>query len=107
LRLRGTLDDRSEQALTSVSTFLLKLNPASPAVATAQQYALAQVSAMASARAERESAAETRLPGGLLAAAIATSAIVCLFRSPAGYGQPACVSPWPPCRRPWWRSASS
>jgi hypothetical protein len=76
---RGTLDDRSEQALTAVSTFLLKLNPASPAAATAQQYGLAQVSAMASARAERESAAETRLPAGLLAAAIATSAIVCLF----------------------------
>jgi hypothetical protein len=76
---RGTLDDRSEQALTAISTFLLKLNPASPAAATAQQYGLAQVSAMASARAERESAAETRLPAGLLAAAIATSAIVCLF----------------------------
>ncbi len=76
---RGTLNDRSEQALTAMSTFLLKLNPASPAAATAQQYGLAQVSAMASARAGRESAAETRLPAGLLAAAIATSAIVCLF----------------------------
>jgi hypothetical protein len=61
---RGTLDDRTEQALTAMSTFLLRLNPASNTAVTGQQYALAQVSAMTSARAQREAAAPSRLPAG-------------------------------------------
>jgi len=44
-------DDRSEQQLSVMSTSLLRLNPATSAAATAQQYALAQTSAIATARA--------------------------------------------------------
>jgi len=75
----GTLDDRSEQQLSVMSTSLLKFNPATSAAATAQQYALAQTSAIASARAQRESDAESELPAGLLAAVIGTSVIMCVF----------------------------
>jgi len=51
----ATLDDRSEQQLSAMTTSLLQLNPSTSAAATAQQYALAQTSAIASARAQRES----------------------------------------------------
>ncbi len=90
---RGTLDGRTEQALAAMSTFLLKLNPASSGAATAQQYALAQVSAAFAARTQREAAAETRLPAGLLAAAIATSLIMCVFPFAGGIrSAAACVA---------------
>jgi hypothetical protein len=90
---RGALDDRTGQALMAMSTFLLRLNPASNAAVTAQQYALAQVSAMTSARAQREAAADSRLPAGLLAAAIATSAIMCMFPFAGGIrSAAACVA---------------
>jgi hypothetical protein len=75
----GALDDRSEQQLSVMTTSLLRLNPATSAAATAQQYALAQTSAIAAARAQREGDAESELPPGLLAAVIATSAIMCVF----------------------------
>jgi hypothetical protein len=75
----GTLDDRTEQDLSAMSTSLLQLNPATSAAATAQQYALAQVSAIASARAQREGDAQSELPAGLLAAVLATSVIMCVF----------------------------
>jgi hypothetical protein len=75
----GTLDDRSEQQLSVMSTSLLQLNPATSAAATAQQYALAQTSAIATARAQRDGDAGSELPAGLLAAVIGTSAIMCVF----------------------------
>lgn len=75
----GTLDDRSEQQLSAMSISLLKLNPSTSAAATAQQYALAQTSAITSARAQREGDAESELPAGLLAAVIGTSVIMCVF----------------------------
>ena len=90
---RGTLDNRTEQALTAMGTFLLKLNPATSGAATAQQYALAQVSAAVTARAQREAAAETRLPAGLLTATIATSVIMCVFPFAGGIrSATACVA---------------
>jgi hypothetical protein len=75
----GTLDDRSEQQLSVMTTSLLQLNPATSAAATAQQYALAQTSAIATARAQRDGDAGSELPAGLLAAVIGTSAIMCVF----------------------------
>jgi hypothetical protein len=75
----GTLDGRSEQQLSVMSTSLLRLNPATSAAATAQQYALAQTSAIATARAQREGDSESELPAGLLAAVLATSVIMCVF----------------------------
>jgi hypothetical protein len=76
---QGTLDDQSQQMLTAISTYVLQLSPGTSSADNAQQYALAQVSVLASARAQREAAAESRLPIGLLAAVIVTSGVVCLF----------------------------
>ncbi len=75
----GTLDDRSDQLLSSMSTFVLRLNETASGASNAQQYALAQLSTLASARAQRANAAESRLPLGVLAAVIVTSLIVCVF----------------------------
>jgi hypothetical protein len=76
---RGTLDDRSDQVLTTMGTFVLRLNTTTSAASNAQQYALGQLSVLASARAERAGAAGSRLPLGVLAAVIVTSLIVCMF----------------------------
>lgn len=89
----GTLDNASLSQLTAMSTSMLRLSTQTSGAADAQQYATSQLSALASARAQRESAAGSRLPVGLLAAVIATSAIVGIFpfaggikraRSPVG-----------------------
>jgi hypothetical protein len=87
----GTLDDRTEQMLAAMSTFVLRINAVSSGAAAAQQYALAEISAAATARAQREADAETRLPAGLLAGVIATSIIVCMFPFAGGI-RPAIAS---------------
>jgi hypothetical protein len=76
---RGTLDNQSDQQLSAMSTFLLRLNTTTSGASNAQQYAISQLSVVASARAERASAAGSRLPVGVIAAVIFTSLIVCLF----------------------------
>ena len=75
----GALDDRSDQELTAMSTFVLRLNTTTSSASNAQQYALSQLSVLASARAQRASVTGSRLPLGVLAAVIATSLIVCAF----------------------------
>ncbi|HUN31028.1 MAG TPA: DUF4239 domain-containing protein [Trebonia sp.] len=75
----GTLDSLSLTQLTAMSTSTLQLDTSTSSAADAQEYATGQLSALASARAARENAAESRLPVGLLAAVIATSAIVSVF----------------------------
>jgi hypothetical protein len=87
----GTLDDQTEQMLGSMSTFVLRINAVTSGAAAAQQYALAQISAAVTARAQREADAETRLPNGLLVGVIATSIIVCVFPFAGGI-RPAIVS---------------
>jgi hypothetical protein len=76
---RGALDDQSQRMLAAMGTYVLQINPSTSSASNAQQYALVQVSVLASSRAQREAAAESRLPIGLLAAVIVTSGIVCLF----------------------------
>jgi hypothetical protein len=76
---RGTLDEVSDQQLSAMSTFVLRLNATTSAASNAQQYAIAQLSVLASARAGRENAAESRLPLGVIVAVMVTSLIVCLF----------------------------
>ena len=85
----ATLDDRSEQQLSAMTTSLLRLNPSTSAAATAQQYALAQTSAIASARAQRESAAGVAncRPACWPPSSGPRSSCAC-SRSPAGYGRP-------------------
>jgi len=75
----GTLDDRSDQIIANMSTFILRVNATTPSAGNAQQYALGQISVLAAARAQRADAAETRLPVGVLAATIVTSLIICVF----------------------------
>ena len=75
----GTLDERSDQLLSGMSTYVLRLNTTTSGASNAQQYAIGQLSVLASARAERVNAAESRLPLGVLMAVIATSLIVCVF----------------------------
>ncbi|HLH59859.1 MAG TPA: hypothetical protein VKV33_11995 [Streptosporangiaceae bacterium] len=76
---RGTLDGQTEQMLARITGDVLKVNPASSGAATAQSYALGQINALTAAREQREAAAETHLPDGLIAAVIATSLVVCVF----------------------------
>jgi Protein of unknown function (DUF4239) len=76
---QGTLDDLSDQQLSTMSMFVLRLNETASGASNAQQYALAQLSVLASARAQRANAAESRLPLGVLVAVIVTSLIVCVF----------------------------
>ena len=75
----GTLDNASLRLLTVMSTSVLQLNPQTSSAANAQQYAIGQLSALAGARAQRQDAAESRLPAGVLIAVIVTSLIVCVF----------------------------
>jgi hypothetical protein len=76
---RGTLDDESLKQLTAMSTSLLKINTQTSEAANAQAYATGQLGALVTARAQRESEAETRLPVGVLLAVVITSLIVGLF----------------------------
>jgi Protein of unknown function (DUF4239) len=75
----GTLDDRSDQLLSTMSSSVLRLNETVSGASNAQQYAIGQLSVLATARAQRANAAGSRLPLGVLAAVIVTSLIVCLF----------------------------
>lgn len=76
---RGTLDDTSLSQLTAMSASLLRVNTQTSEAANAQAYATGQLGALVTARAERESAAESRLPAGVLIAVVLTSLIVGLF----------------------------
>jgi hypothetical protein len=76
---RGTLDNRSDQLLSTMGTFVLRINTTTSGASNAQQYALGQISVLASARAQRAGAAESRLPLGVLVAVIVTSLFVCAF----------------------------
>lgn len=76
---RGALDDASQTLLTAMSTSLLRVSTVTSRAANAQQYATGQLSALAASRAQRQSAAESRLPLGVLLAVIVTSLIVGVF----------------------------
>jgi hypothetical protein len=90
---RGTLDDESDQLLTTMSTSVLQVNTQTSAASNAQQYAIGQLSVLASAHAQRESAAESRLPLGVLAAVVFTSLIVCVFPFVSGMkSESSCVA---------------
>jgi hypothetical protein len=75
----GTLDDASLNQLTAMSTSLLQVNSQTSEAANAQAYATGQLGALVTARTQRESAAESRLPVGILVAVVLTSLIVGLF----------------------------
>jgi hypothetical protein len=75
----GTLDDRSGELLASMTSSVLRVNPSTSGASDAQQYALGELNALASARAERAGAVGTCLPTGVLIAVIVTSIIVIVF----------------------------
>ena len=76
---QGVLDNRSDQQLEAMSTYLLRLNATTSGASNAQQFAIGQLSVLASARAQRADAADSRLPIGVMAAVVITSLIVCVF----------------------------
>jgi hypothetical protein len=76
---RGTLDDASLKLLTTMSTSLLEVNTETSRAANAQSYATGQLGALVASRAQRESAAESRLPIGVLIAVVMTALIVGVF----------------------------
>jgi len=76
---RGTLDDASLRLLTTMSTSLLEVNTQTSRAANAQAYATGQLDALVTSRAQRQSAAESRLPIGVLIAVVMTSLIVGVF----------------------------
>ncbi len=76
---RGTLDDASLKLLTAMSTSVLEVNAETSTAGNAQSYATGQLGALVTSRAQRESAAESRLPIGVLIAVVMTSLIVSVF----------------------------
>jgi Protein of unknown function (DUF4239) len=81
---RGTLDDASLKLLTAMSAHLLEVNAVTSRAANAQSYATGQLGALATSRAQRASAAESKLPIGVLIAVVMTSLIVGLFPFASG-----------------------
>ena len=75
----GTLDDASLKLLTAMTTSLLEVNTETARAANAQSYATGQLSALVTSRAQRASAAQSRLPIGVLIAVVVTSLIVGVF----------------------------
>lgn len=76
---RGTLDNQTEQMLSSLNTFVLRLNPPNAAATNAQLDAVNQIGILETARDQRAGAAGSRLPSGLMASVIATSVMVTAF----------------------------
>jgi hypothetical protein len=76
---QGTLDGASDKQLSAISAFVLRFDATTSAASNAQQYAISQLSVLASARAERENAVGSRLPLGVIAAVVVTSLIVAIF----------------------------
>lgn len=76
---RGTLDDASLKRLTTMSTSLLEVNTQTSRAVNAQAYATGQLDALLTSRAQRQSAAMSRLPIGVLTAVVMTSLIVGVF----------------------------
>jgi len=74
-----TLDDKTQDMLGEMKATVLSVNPPDAAASAAQTDALNQLTALSAARAQREDDAATRLPSGVLAGVIATSAVVALF----------------------------
>jgi Protein of unknown function (DUF4239) len=76
---RGTLDDASLRLLTAMSASLLEVNTQTSRAANAQAYATGQLEALVTSRAQRQSAADSRLPIGVLIAVVMTSLVVGVF----------------------------
>jgi hypothetical protein len=76
---RGKLDDASLRLLTTMSTSLISVNAQTSRASNAQSYATGQLSALVAARTQRQNAARSRLPLGVLVAVVMTSLIVGLF----------------------------
>jgi hypothetical protein len=76
---RGTLDNASLSQLTTMSASLFQANTQTSQASNAQADAIGQLGALVTARAQRQSVAESRLPVGVLIAVILTSLMVALF----------------------------
>jgi hypothetical protein len=90
---RGDLDDASDQQLTKMTTFVLQVDAQTSAQSNAQQFALGQLSVLATSREQRADASGSRLPLGVLALVVFTSLIVAVFPFAGGMkSAPVCVA---------------
>jgi hypothetical protein len=76
---QNDVDDQTSRMLAAMNTYILRLNPSNASASAVQLDAISQIGSAESAREQRVSYAGTRLPIGLLACVIATSAVVTLF----------------------------
>jgi hypothetical protein len=75
----GSLDERTLDMLGAMKETVLKVNPPNAAASAAQTDALNQLTTLSAVRAQRDDDAGVKLPSGVLAGVIATSAVVALF----------------------------
>ncbi|HEY2577607.1 MAG TPA: hypothetical protein VGI74_14970 [Streptosporangiaceae bacterium] len=75
----GALDDTSERQLIAMNTYVLKIDPQNGATVNAQLQATTQLGILFSEHDQRATSVTQRLPVGLLAGVIATSAVVAVF----------------------------
>jgi Protein of unknown function (DUF4239) len=77
--VHGTLDNKSEQELTAMNNFVLRIDPQDGAATNAQLQATTQISTLFTVHDQRAADAADRLPQGLIAGVIATSLLVASF----------------------------
>jgi hypothetical protein len=75
----GHVGNESERMIAAMYASALRANPATNAQSAAQQNVVGQLDSLLAARAQRAADASSRLPDGVLAAVLATSAVVIAF----------------------------
>jgi hypothetical protein len=83
---RGELDDTSEQLLSTINSYVLKINPQDAAGTNAQLQASTLLGTLFSVHDQRAVDAAARLPQGLVAGVIGTSVVVAAFPFFCGIG---------------------
>ncbi|HEY3953599.1 MAG TPA: hypothetical protein VGM53_09505 [Streptosporangiaceae bacterium] len=83
---RGSLDDSSEEMLSTINHYVLKINPQDAAGTNAQLQASTLLGSLFNVRDQRAVDAAARLPQGLIAGVIATSLVVAAFPFACGIG---------------------
>jgi hypothetical protein len=83
----GQLSETSERMIATMYRSALLVNSATNAQSAAQQNVVGQLDALLTARAQRASDVDSRLPAGLLAAVLGTSVVVIAFPFAGGLRQ--------------------
>ncbi len=83
---KGVLDDTSERMLSTINSYVLKINPKDAAATNAQLQASTLLGTLFTLHDERAVDAAARMPQGLIAGVIATSLVVASFPFACGIG---------------------